>query len=162
MKRMRRNVAKMSTARHRIHIQQATQEFPMPSARQLRTWAKLALSEQSKALELTLRLVDKIESAALNQQYRHKQGPTNVLSFPFELGTANYLGDIVICVPLVAEEATTQHKFWQAHWAHLVIHGVLHLLGYDHITAADAAIMEAYEIKLLASLDYPNPYHDYE
>ena len=115
-------------------------------------------------MELSLRLVDEAESADLNQRYRGKAGPTNVLSFPFEpppgIKGPRYLGDLVICVPVVAREAAEQGKAPEAHWAHLVVHGVLHLLGYDHLDEAEAQAMEALETRLLANLGFPPPYAD--
>jgi len=113
---------------------------------------------------LSLRLVDEPESADLNQRYRGKMGPTNVLSFPFEpppgMRGRRYLGDLAICVPLVAREAAEQGKAPEAHWAHLVVHGVLHLLGYDHLDEAEAQAMEALETRLLGDLGFPPPYQD--
>ena len=114
--------------------------------------------------ELSIRITGKEESASLNQTYRAKSGPTNVLSFPAEIPAetgSGLLGDLVICAPLVKLEATQQHKSEEAHWAHLVIHGVLHLLGHDHQEPAEAAQMEALEIDLLGHLGFRNPY-DYE
>jgi probable rRNA maturation factor len=111
--------------------------------------------------ELTVRLVDEAESQELNSRYRGKDAPTNVLSFPAELppGTGiPLLGDIVICAPLVQIEAMAQNKPVRAHWAHLVIHGVLHLIGHDHQGEQEAEAMEALEVDLLFSLGYDNPY----
>lgn len=149
-------------AKHQITIQQASTATGIPSDHLLKRWVNAALAKSKKGLALTIRIVDKSESAELNQYYRHKQGPTNVLSFPFELPDAAYLGDIIICAPLVDEEATTQHKQIEQHWAHLVVHGTLHLLGYDHVKPADAVIMEALETTILTQLSYPDPYQDYE
>jgi len=111
---------------------------------------------------ITIRIVDVAEAKQLNETWRHGNGPTNVLSFPFDYPPGvdiSLLGDIVICAPLVAKEATEQHKSHNAHWAHLVIHGTLHLLGYDHIEEPQAQIMENIEIRILHKLGYPNPYH---
>ena len=119
------------------------------------------LPEQKKASELTIRVVDEAEITALNRQYRGKEGATNVLSFPYEAipGVASgLLGDIVICAPVVASESVAQDKPLDAHWAHIVIHGVLHLLGYDHHQDDAAHKMEARETELLDSLGYANPY----
>lgn len=111
--------------------------------------------------ELTLRIVDAAESQALNNTYRGKDKPTNVLSFPFD-GPKDIplalLGDLVICAPIVAQEAAEQNKPISAHWAHMVIHGSLHLLGYDHIEEQDAATMEALEVHILAKLGIADPY----
>jgi len=113
---------------------------------------------------LSLRLVDEAESADFNQRYRGKVGPTNVLSFPFDPPPGGrgrcYLGDLVLCAPLVAREAAEQGKSPEAHWAHLVVHGVLHLLGHDHLDEAEAQAMEALETGILADLGYPPPYED--
>lgn len=123
-------------------------------------WAEAALHDRGHAI-LTIRVVDCAESAALNLRFRSRQGPTNVLSFAAEVPAEvdlPLLGDIVICAPLVAEEAAAQGKNPQAHWAHLVIHGVLHLLGFDHGSEAQARQMESREIALLVSLGYSDPY----
>ena len=111
-------------------------------------------------LELIIRIVDEQESAQLNHRYREKTGPTNVLSFPFDAVVPEplpILGDLVICAPVVAREATQQHKSINAHWAHMIIHGVLHLLGYDHSDEKDSEIMESLETEILLSLDFPAP-----
>jgi probable rRNA maturation factor len=108
-----------------------------------------------------IRLVDDAESAELNQQFRHKSGPTNILSFPFEVPNGmemDLLGDLVICAPLIAREAEQQNKLAEHHWAHITVHGVLHLLGYDHVEEQDAEQMEALEIEILNGLDIANPY----
>ena len=143
-----------------VDVQQATEFQPLPVHRDFKLWVAAALQEKGDA-ELTLRLVDEAESRALNSRYRGKDAPTNVLSFPAELPLdidIPLLGDIVICAPLVHEEAMAQNKPVQAHWAHLVIHGVLHLLGHDHMDEQEAAVMEALEVELLCSLGYGNPY----
>lgn len=126
----------------------------IPTATSLRLWAEAARGR--KRGEITLRLVDSAESQTLNRDFRGKDKPTNVLSFP--MGEADYLGDIVICAPVVAAEAVEQGKAARAHWAHMVVHGVLHLLGHDHIDDGEAATMEALERKLLARLGFPDPY----
>lgn len=135
----------------------------VPSEDQFQCWA-LAAAPEGEA-ELSIRLVDEAESAELNQTYRHKIGPTNVLSFPCEVPPGvpcTLLGDLVICVPVVEREALEQHKQPEAHWAHMVVHGVLHLRGYDHIEDADAVEMESLEIQILSRLGYPNPYESEE
>ena len=136
----------------------------LPAATDLRRWAEAALAGANYArdAELTIRIVNEVESTALNETYRHKQGPTNVLSFPSEAPPeveSPLLGDIVICAPVVLREAIHQGKTLAAHWAHLVAHGVLHLLGYDH-DEAHAEAMESLEIRILAGLGYPDPYGD--
>lgn len=132
-----------------------------PTADQFQLWADTALSHLNKDFELTIRVVDNSESQQLNHQYRNKNKPTNVLSFPFEVPEGidlNLLGDLVICSDIVASEALQQNKAITDHWAHLVIHGCLHLLGYDHIQEVEAEEMESLEIQLLASLGIDNPY----
>ena len=149
------------TATSDITVQVAVSGLPLPSARDIHRWATQALEAQQAAGELVVRIVDEAEMSALNARYRGKQGPTNVLSFPCE-GFAGVdsgiLGDIVICAPVVQAEALRQGKDVQAHWAHLVIHGVLHLLGFDHLHEAEAHAMEARETELLHRLGYDDPY----
>ena len=113
--------------------------------------------------EVTIRLVDIAESQTLNHQYRNKNKPTNVLSFPFEVPDEielNLLGDLVICADIVENEAKEQNKTINDHWAHMVIHGCLHLLGFDHISDSEAEIMESIEINSLAKLGITNPYQN--
>lgn len=136
----------------------------LPVEAEFRRWAEAALvvANYSKDAELTIRIVNEVESAALNESYRHKSGPTNVLSFPAEAPPeveSVLLGDIVICAPVLLREAIAQEKKTAAHWAHLVAHGVLHLLGYDH-DEAQAEAMESLEIRILAGLGYADPYGD--
>ena len=136
-----------------------------PSDDEFRRWCELALRQRSADSELTIRLVDEAEGRELNRTWRQKDYATNVLSFPAdvpdELLDIPLLGDLVICVPVVAREAAEQGKPLQAHWAHLVIHGCLHLLGYDHIDDAEADEMEDLERKLLAELGHPDPYAEH-
>lgn len=144
-----------------ITVQVAVSGMPLPSARDIHRWAVQALSAQGASGELVVRIVDEAEMTALNTRYRGKDGPTNVLSFPVEGFPgidSGMLGDIVICAPVVQEEALRQGKDPQAHWAHLVIHGVLHLLGFDHLHENEAREMESTEAVLLAQLGYPDPY----
>ncbi|WP_020483176.1 rRNA maturation RNase YbeY [Methylomonas sp. MK1] len=147
-----------------IDMQIAT-SAPHPELEQFQQWADIALAifEDGADSELVIRLVDDAESAQLNQQYRHKNGPTNILSFPFEAPAGmdiDLLGDLVICAPLIAQEAAQQNKLAEHHWAHITIHGVLHLLGYDHIEDQDAEQMEALEIEILSKLGIANPYKE--
>ena len=127
----------------------------LPSADSLRRFATAALPK--RALEMTIRIVDEAESRELNHRYRGKDKPTNVLSFHGER-EAGVLGDLVICAPVVAREAVEQHKPPRAHWAHMVVHGCLHLQGYDHEADSDAARMEARETRILKALGFDNPY----
>ena len=151
----------MGNQHETVDIQYAMAVDGIPAEDAIRRWVLPVLPEQQKEAELTVRIVDEAEITALNRQYRGKDGPTNVLSFPYEgiPGVASeLLGDIVICAPVVASEAIAQHKPLDAHWAHIVVHGVLHLLGYDHQHDDHAHLMEAREAELLASLGYANPY----
>jgi probable rRNA maturation factor len=141
-------------------IQMATSAGDVPERAALRRWAASAWTTGDEA-SVVIRVVDEAESAELNGAYRHKQGPTNVLSFPFEAPPGieeQHLGDVVICAPVVAREAAEQGKAAEAHWAHMVVHGMLHLQGYDHIEEADARRMEALEKRILKELGYGEPY----
>lgn len=144
-----------------IDVQYAIRDDNVPGQQDFRRWVNAALKGREDDPELTIRVVDQAESISLNGKYRGKQGATNVLSFlseaPVEIA-GNLLGDLVICAPVVEEEAIAQGKSLDLHWAHMVIHGALHLIGYDHGTAETADAMESLEIEILASLDYPNPY----
>jgi len=134
----------------------------LPADSTLRRWAHAALKGlRRRRVTLGLRIVGNAESAALNGRFRRKSCPTNVLSFPFEAppGTrSDILGDLVICAPVVRREARVQRIPVNAHWAHMVVHGILHLRGYDHRKRQDAAVMEKMEIRLLKELGYANPY----
>ena len=143
-----------------VDIQYATESKTLPTALELRHWVEHALTDYAKDTAITLRIVDTIEMTQLNLYYRGKNKPTNVLSFPYEesLEEEKMLGDIVICAPVVLTEADEQHKPWQAHWAHLVVHGCLHLVGFDHEVEDQAEAMESLEVKLLAGLGFPDPY----
>lgn len=149
----------------RIDVQRAAEAPDIPEDQCLRAWVKAALSERIEQAELTLRLVDEAESARLNREYRGKDSPTNVLSFPLQMppeAGIPYLGDLLVCVPVVRREASEQGKSLQAHWAHMLVHGSLHLLGYDHQTPQDARKMEALEIRIMADIGFPNPYQAQE
>lgn len=143
----------------------------VPAEAQFLRWAQAAIDgadvefDQDEPYELTIRIVDAAESQQLNRDYRGKDYPTNVLSFPFEAPPevdVAILGDLAICADVVKKEAQEQRKDVVAHWAHMVIHGTLHLLGYDHIEDDEADQMEALEIKLLAGFGITDPYGDYE
>jgi len=144
-----------------VQEETAEAENSVSPPRDFERWVRAALSGRCEAGELTIRVVGWAEAAALNETYRRRSGPTNVLSFPVEdiAGMdVPLLGDLVICAPLVAREALEQHKTATSHWAHLTVHGTLHLLGYDHEEADEAAVMEALEGDILAGLGYPDPY----
>lgn len=147
-----------------VDVQYASNLPDLPDEDTLRCWVAAALADERREAELTIRIVDEEESRILNRDYRGKDKPTNVLSFPFEappgLDAWPLLGDLVICAPVVAREAVEQGKPLMAHWAHMVVHGVLHLLGYDHEEDEDAEIMEALEIQRLEGLGIANPYID--
>ena len=146
-----------------LELQIALDVPGLPDAGEFRRWTQAALlgAGCSETAELVIRIVNEAEMTVLNETYRHKQGPTNVLSFPFEPPVAancKLLGDVVICAPVVVAEAVAQRRPLPAHWAHLVSHGVLHLLGHDHQEAVKARRMEALEAEILANLGYPDPY----
>ena len=145
-----------------IDLQLACNATELPSLELFQRWTDIALTAVTdQEFELTIRLVNLAESQQLNNQYRKINKPTNVLSFPFEVPDGielNLLGDLVVCVQIVEQEAKEQGKALFDHWAHMIIHGCLHLLGYDHINDADADEMEALEVKILAQLSINNPY----
>ena len=144
-----------------IDLQLASEANSLPTQAQLQCWAEQALKGRRAEAELTIRIVDDAESRQLNHDYRGKDKPTNVLSFPFEAPDGidiDLLGDLVICAPVVEREAIEQQKALSDHWAHMLIHGILHLLGYDHISDAEANEMESLETALLADLGIADPY----
>jgi probable rRNA maturation factor len=135
----------------------------VPASASFRRWIEAALkgAKRRKGTEVSVRIVDAEEGQALNLQYRGRDYATNVLSFPVELPPGvdlPLIGDLVICAPVVAREAAEQGKKPAHHWAHLTVHGTLHLLGYDHIDEAEAEAMEALETKVLAGLGISDPY----
>lgn len=145
----------------RVYIQSGIRNEDAPGAAYLERCARAALADASG--ELVIRIVDEHESAQLNERFRHGQGPTNVLAFPpgadpLPAGEPVPLGDIAICGPVVAREASEQGKPADAHWAHMVVHGCLHLLGHDHLEAAEAELMEAREREVLSGLGISDPY----
>ena len=149
----------------RIDVQVGGTRSGLPGVAKLRHWARSALAGRKRDAEVAIRIVDAAESQALNRRYRGKDKPTNVLAFPAELPPElelPLLGDLVICRDVVEAEAAEQAKPLDAHWAHMVIHGTLHLVGYDHETADEAAAMEALEAEILAELGWPNPYMERE
>lgn len=145
-----------------IDLQNDAALASVPGEQQFQKWVAAALQESHNELEQTIRIVDKSESRDLNSRFRDKDSATNVLAFPSDAGLLDYdcLGDLVICAPLVVTEARAQGKTVEAHWAHLVVHGMLHLQGYDHNDDDETALMEALEIRILNFLGYTNPYND--
>jgi probable rRNA maturation factor len=147
-----------------LDIDNASSCSRVPNEKLVYQWICAALEEQTTGqedVELSVRIVDEQESAELNQRYRNKQGATNVLSFPADLPDSlqlPLLGDLVICAPVVEREAQQQEKTLDAHWAHMLIHGSLHLIGFDHIDDQDAEEMEKLETKIITGLNFPPPY----
>lgn len=144
-----------------VVIQNVSDSNHVPESSLITTWAEAA--GPAEPVEVVIRIVDAAESAELNQNYRHKDGPTNVLSFPFEAPPGvpvAILGDIVICASRVEQEAREQGKPLEAHWAHLVVHGLLHLQGFDHIEEDEAKVMEQREIAILNALGFSDPYEE--
>ncbi|MDD7805638.1 MAG: rRNA maturation RNase YbeY [Endozoicomonas sp. (ex Botrylloides leachii)] len=151
------------SARVVVDLQVATDNQHLPTLDALQAWTTAAIGNRRDSAEISLRIVDLKEAADLNQQWRNKSGPTNVLSFPANLPpelSLPLLGDLVICAPVIEKEAKQQDKELQAHWAHIIIHGTLHLLGYDHIDDQQASEMESLEIKIMEILGFPDPYKD--
>jgi probable rRNA maturation factor len=145
-----------------LDLQIATENsLNLPSEAQFIQWVEKAVLPSQQEAELTIRIVDEAESHELNHQYRGKDKPTNVLSFPFEAPEGleiPLLGDLVICKQIVEQEAKEQGKTDQAHWAHMVVHGCLHLLGYDHIQDDEAEEMESLESEILQDMGFSDPY----
>lgn len=165
-----------------VVVQKALRAPGLPGAAVIRRWVAAAAGDATG--EITVRIVGDDESAALNARYRGRQGPTNVLAFPTDAGEAHGgvgagalppedwgsaalgeygddlppLGDVVVCAPVVGREAAEQGKALDAHWAHIVMHGTLHLLGYDHLSRVEADVMEGRERDLLAGFGFPDPY----
>lgn len=152
----------LSSASHPdVDVQIATSDENIPSDEDFRSWVAAALPPDRLASEITIRVVGRDESQALNAQYRQQDKPTNVLSFPTDLPPElqiPLLGDLVVCAGVVEHEAHEQGKSLAAHWAHMVVHGTLHLLGYDHESDEEAEEMEALEIRILGQLGFPAPY----
>lgn len=138
-------------------VQYATNSTDVPTRPQFRRWVKAALTQEA---EIVLRIVDEAEGCELNHQFRNKDYATNVLTFVYD-DTQPLTGDIVLCAPVVSKEAGQQHKNLIAHYAHLTVHGVLHLQGYDHIEEAEAVVMEQMETQILARLGYDDPYTEH-
>jgi probable rRNA maturation factor len=144
-----------------VEMQYAWSGSGLPPSERFRQWVVATLRGLREDADVLIRIVGEVESARLNASYRGRSGATNVLSFPFEPPppvATEHLGDLVICAPVVAREAVAQDKPMQAHWAHMVVHGVLHLLGYDHQDESTSDAMESLEIEILDRLGYSNPY----
>ena len=138
----------------------------IPTKKQFQTWVNQAVNVISDKIsadcnDIHINIIDKKESARLNKSFRQKKGPTNILSFTYPVVAGlkqTSLGDLAICADIVSSEAIAQQKSEEAHWAHLIVHGVLHLSGYDHQNDDDALVMESLEIKILKKLGFKNPY----
>ena len=145
-----------------VDLQIATKNIEgLPTEEQIVQWATAAVQPEGDEVEMTVRIVDEAESHELNLTYRGKDRPTNVLSFPFECPDEvelPLLGDLVICRQVVEREAAEQEKPLMAHWAHMVVHGSLHLLGYDHIEDNEAEEMESLETQIMQGLGFDDPY----
>ncbi|MCO6545486.1 MAG: rRNA maturation RNase YbeY [Gilliamella sp.] len=145
-----------------LDLQIATEDNQnLPTEAQIMQWLEVILPQFMDNAELTIRIVDKQESQQLNCTYRHKDKPTNVLSFPFESPIeidVPLLGDLIICKQVVEAEAEQQLKSLTSHWAHMIVHGCLHLLGYDHILDEEAEEMENIEIDIMQQLGFEDPY----
>lgn len=144
-----------------VEVQYAASEIDAPIEESFQQWSAIIPAKNDAQQEASIRIVEEEEIAELNLRFRQKSGATNVLAFPADLPPGvelNFIGDIVICAPIVRKQAQDQGKLLESHWAHMTLHGILHLQGYDHINSQDAEIMEALEVQLMAKLGYPNPY----
>lgn len=144
-----------------IFIQNTSKTRSIPSKQQFKTWIEKAMAPCKKTREIVIRIVGVKEITKINNFYRKKNKPTNIISFNFYTLPSiktNFLGDLVICASIVKLEAKLQHKSIISHWAHLTIHGILHLLDHDHKNKNEAQKMEKLEIKILKNLGFPNPY----
>ena len=139
-----------------VTVQFISAEPSVPAESEILYWAGLVLD--GKEGEVNIRITDEDEMRSLNSRWRNTDEPTNVLSFPLHDAGAPLLGDIVVCAPVLRREAVKQAKSLDAHWAHIIIHGILHLMGYDHINEKEAEIMETKETALLQDLGFPDPY----
>ena len=144
-----------------VDVQYAVEHTTLPTENDFKTWAAAIASIGDKPQEVSLRIVDELEMKELNNRYRKKDCPTNVLSFPADLHDEidiPFMGDVIICAPIVDKEAAQQGKSVMSHWAHMTVHGILHLQGFDHNNDIDATEMEQKEITILMKLGYNNPY----
>lgn len=137
-----------------IKIQRPCKNKNVPTTPKFKKWVETSFQNKKSSFDITLRIVGNKESAHLNEMYRNKTGPTNVLTFAYDKSS----GDIILCAPLIAKQAKEQGKPLSLHWAHLVVHGCLHVLGYTHAKKRDQIKMEKLEVKILHSLGYENPY----
>ncbi len=145
-----------------VDIQVATDTEYLPDEADLRHWLSACLPRDRLDSEITVRIVGPLESQTLNARYRDQPKPTNILSFPADIPPElqiAFLGDLVVCAAIVESEAVTQGKTLKAHWAHMIVHGTLHLLGYDHVEDSEAVEMEALETRILAALGFAAPYN---
>lgn len=148
---------------NRLDIQTVSQSKQLPIQEYFQLWIDAVLNDATQESEVVIRIVDEEEMTQFNQQYRKKTGSTNILSFPFEIPDgvdSDLLGDLLVCAPVVEKESKQQNKELEHHWAHLIVHGTLHLLGHDHIDDAEAEEMEALEIKILKTIKIENPYRE--
>jgi len=146
---------------NRLDVQNVSKSSYVPSQELFQKWFDTVLQNSTEDSEIVIRVVDESEMIQFNEQYRHQKGVTNILSFPFDIPEgvdSDLLGDLLVCAPVVEYEAQQQSKRLEHHWAHMIIHGILHLLGYDHINDEDAEEMEALEIQLLKKIKINNPY----
>lgn len=144
-----------------VDVQYAVMAYGVPSVSDIETWIGAVVRGRRENVQLTVRIVDEEEGTELNERWRQARGPTNVLSFPsegLEAIAPDLLGDVVICAPVVESEAREQGKSLTAHWTHMVIHGTLHLLGFDHVDEDHAREMELLEAQILKELGYSDPY----
>ena len=141
-----------------ITVQFATADASVPAEKEILHWAGSALALGGSGGEVTIRITGEDEMQSLNNKWRNIDNPTNVLSFPLRQAGSPLLGDVVVCAPVVRREAAQQAKALDAHWAHIIIHGILHLMGYDHTEEQEAEIMEAKETALMQELGFPDPY----
>lgn len=144
-----------------VEVQYAHKKLSAPGEDQFQQWSAVIPAQPDARQTASIRVVDENEIAELNLRFRQKSGVTNVLAFPADIPDGvdvDLIGDIIICAPIVIKQAREQGKTVESHWAHMTLHGILHLLGYDHIEQQDAVIMETLEIQLMAELGYPDPY----
>jgi probable rRNA maturation factor len=146
-----------------LDIQNISKSKKIPTHAKFQTWLDAVLIDDNQDSEVVIRIVDEDEMILFNEQYRNKKSPTNILSFPFQpsVGIDNpLLGDLLVCAPVIEKESHLQNKKLDHHWAHMIVHGVLHLLGYDHVNDIDAEEMENLEIKILNTINIKNPYQE--